>query len=52
VAVVLAALLCLPYLLREQPAPVRTLLVAWGLLMALFPIVLAYGFSTVEVAGR
>jgi hypothetical protein len=52
VAVVLAALLCLPYLLRERPAPVRTLLVAWGLLMALFPIVLAYGFSTVEVAGR
>jgi hypothetical protein len=47
--VLLAAVLCLPYL-REATAPVRrSIVVAFVLWLAMFPVVLAYGFSDVKV---
>ena len=49
VAVVLAALLCLPYLPRHLPRVRHSLAVSFAVLMALVPVVLVYGFSTVRV---
>ena len=52
VAVVLAAVLCMPYLLRDLPRAREALVGAWALLLVLFPVVLVYGFTTVKVAGQ